>query len=147
MEVLVNTEEETEHEAARFLLTCHPTTKKATIITLSGNLGAGKTVYVRGVLRKYGVKANITSPTFVFMKEYDISQNTVNSFINLIHIDAYRLEDPHMLHTIVSDTFFTIPHNIIFIEWPERIKGTLPYISMRITINILSGTRRRIKYD
>ncbi len=147
MEVLVDTEEETEREASRFLSTCHPTNEKATIIALSGDLGAGKTAYVRGILRKYGVKANITSPTFVFMKEYDISQNTVNSFMNLIHIDVYRLENPNMLHTIVSDTIFTMPHNIIFIEWPERIKGTLPYISIRITIDILSGTHRRIKYD
>mgnify|MGYP002277753185 CR=1 FL=1 len=146
MEVFVDTQEEMMREAARFFKTRCPKKDEATLIALSGNLGAGKTTYVKGVALSGGITHPVTSPTFVFMKEYRLPEKE-NTFENLIHIDAYRMEEPQMLHTIVPKDIFADPQNIIFLEWPQRVGNVLPRIACTISIETLSGTRRRIIYD
>ncbi len=146
MEVLANTQDDVMSEAGRFFKTCHPNKNGATLITLSGDLGVGKTVFVKGVARSGGITKLITSPTFVFMKEY-VLPDTENHFEKLIHIDAYRMETPDMLHTIVPEYIFTNTQNIIFLEWPQKVKNELPNITHTISMEILSDMRRRITYD
>jgi len=146
MEVLANTQDDVMREAGRFFKTCHPNSNGATLVTLSGNLGVGKTVFVKGVALYGGITNIITSPTFVFMKEY-ILPSTENSFKRLIHIDAYRMETPEMLHTIVPEDIFADPENIIFLEWPQQVKKTLPNVTHAISMETLPDMRRRIIYD
>src|SRR5271168_798431 len=100
------------------------TTKKgAKIIGLSGNLGAGKTAFVKAVAEALGVSETVQSPTFVIEKIYKIQDP---HFEHLIHIDAYRLENAEELLKLGFKEISENPTNIIFIEWPEKVPGLLP---------------------
>lgn len=119
-----------------------PTSSKSTVICLSGHLGAGKTAFVKGVARALGIHENVTSPTFVIMKIYDIpttrsggaSRGAIWPWKRLAHIDAYRLEKPEELGAIDFKDLVSDPHNLIMIEWPENIEGALAGIGNRRTV-------------
>ncbi len=146
MEVFADTQEDTMREAARFFKTCRPVEGHATLVTLFGDLGAGKTTYVKGVALSGGVTRTVTSPTFVFMKEYPLSEKE-NLFKKLVHIDAYRMETPQMLRTVIPEDIFTDARNIIFLEWPQCAEGFLPSAEHTILIEALPDIRRHIIYD
>ncbi|MEJ7891225.1 MAG: tRNA (adenosine(37)-N6)-threonylcarbamoyltransferase complex ATPase subunit type 1 TsaE [Solirubrobacteraceae bacterium] len=89
------------------------------VVLVSGDLGAGKTTFVRGALRALGVTERVTSPTFVVGHLYEPPEGRV------AHLDLYRLggldaEDPGLL-----DPFFG-PDTITFVEWPERAADAWP---------------------
>ncbi|MCX6753845.1 MAG: tRNA (adenosine(37)-N6)-threonylcarbamoyltransferase complex ATPase subunit type 1 TsaE, partial [Candidatus Nomurabacteria bacterium] len=69
--------------------------KNATVISLSGDLGAGKTTITKEIAKQLGIKENVVSPTFVIMKIYKLKSSSKHyfNFKKLIHIDAYRIED------------------------------------------------------
>ncbi len=92
---------------------------KATLIGLSGHLGAGKTAFVKAVAKSLGITEDMTSPTFVIMKRYEISKNP--KWKNLIHIDAYRLEKKEELDVLDFSTLMKDPANLIMVEWPENV--------------------------
>jgi len=100
--------------------------EKAMVICLEGNLGAGKTTFTQGFLRRLKLKGPFTSPTFLIMKNYHIQENNnKNKFENVYHIDAYRIEEKDMAELgweeIVSNS-----KNIVIIEWSERLKKIIP---------------------
>ena len=100
-----------------------PHADRAVVVGLYGNLGAGKTTLTQSIATALGVVDTVTSPTFVIEKIYEL---TNRKFTHLIHIDAYRLEkSKELLHLgwkdIISD-----PHNLILIEWPERVADIMP---------------------
>lgn len=101
--------------------------KKARVVALSGNLGAGKTTLTQEFGRQLGIKENIISPTFVIMKIYKISPSSkyYSNFKQLIHIDAYRLESPEELLKIGWKELEEDKDNLIIIEWPENVKKAL----------------------
>ncbi len=99
-----------------------PTADRATILTLSGELGAGKTALTQAIGKKLGVTQGIVSPTFVIMKQY---QTPGGPFTSLIHIDAYRIEDEKELLPIRFEELTKQGNTLIIIEWPERITGAL----------------------
>jgi tRNA threonylcarbamoyladenosine biosynthesis protein TsaE len=105
---------------------------------LSGNLGSGKTVFVKGVAKAIGVKENITSPTFVVMKMYQGRKH------NLIHIDAYRLEGRVDLETIGFGEFSSDSMGFVFIEWPEKVFDTIPKDMKIINFEYLDEKTRKI---
>lgn len=89
------------------------------VVLVSGELGAGKTTFVRGALRALGVDGPVTSPTFVVGHAFDGASGPVS------HLDLYRLagmadEDPGLL-----EPFFA-PDAIVFVEWPEQAAGAWP---------------------
>ena len=90
----------------------------ATIISLSGELGAGKTTFAQGFARALSVSQNLRSPTFTLAKSYSIP----NSDCTLWHIDCYRLEKPEDARTIDLPIIFKDPKALVLIEWPERIQ-------------------------
>ncbi len=90
----------------------------ASIIGLSGHLGAGKTAFVKEVAKELGVDAEVTSPTFVIMKIYKTKDQT---FKTLVHIDAYRLSSKEELKVLNLDQFTHDPSILIMIEWPENV--------------------------
>lgn len=91
--------------------------KRAVIINLSGDLGAGKTVFTKGFLASLGVKSRVTSPTFVISKRYGVKKG---GFKNVFHFDCYRVRDPHELEVLGFKDMISDPRNIILIEWPEN---------------------------
>jgi tRNA threonylcarbamoyladenosine biosynthesis protein TsaE len=113
------------------------TLKPGDVVLVSGELGAGKTTFVRGALRALGVEGPITSPTFVVGHLYDGP---------LAHLDLYRLagmggEDPGIL-----DPFFA-PEAIVFVEWPEHAEDAVPpeRIAHRVRLAHAGGDDRRIE--
>ena len=92
---------------------------QAFVVGLFGHLGAGKTAFVKIVAKILGVKEEITSPTFVIMKNYKINHP---KWKNLIHIDAYRLEQREELEVLDFEGLVSNPENLIMIEWPEKVR-------------------------
>lgn len=89
------------------------------VIYLTGQLGAGKTTWVRGVLRGFGFSGTVKSPTFTLVEEYDLTVGMI------YHFDLYRLNDAKELQYIGIETYFH-PQSIVLIEWPEHGAGFLP---------------------
>lgn len=117
--------EETRNFAAEWLKTIapvHDVRKEATLVGLSGHLGAGKTAFVKAVAAELGISEEVTSPTFVIMKIYDISRS---SWKRLVHIDAYRLEKREELEALGWESLASDPGNLILVEWPENAGLTL----------------------
>jgi tRNA threonylcarbamoyladenosine biosynthesis protein TsaE len=113
----------------------------ATIVGLSGDLGAGKTTLVKAIAKELGITETITSPTFVIAKYYDTKDAR---FTKLIHIDAYRIEDPKELEVLGWDSIKKEPNTLVVIEWPEKVEELLPEDTKRFEINH-EGEERSIK--
>lgn len=92
----------------------------ATIVGLSGHLGAGKTAFVKQVARELGIKEEVTSPTFVLMKFYEVKNNNY-PWKRLVHMDAYRLERREELDALRFEEVASDPGNIVLVEWPEQV--------------------------
>lgn len=113
---------------------------KALVIALSGDLGAGKTTFVQGLMNGAGIKKKITSPTFVLMKKFQIpkAKFQINSkfqnlkFKNIYHIDCYRIKKTEELFNLGLKEILKNPQNIVLIEWPEIIKRYLSKDVIRI---------------
>jgi tRNA threonylcarbamoyladenosine biosynthesis protein TsaE len=106
------------------------------VVLVSGELGSGKTTFVRGACRALGVEGPITSPTFTIGHVYGASQEVA-------HLDLYRLaslagEDPALL-----DDYLT-PDRIGFVEWPAAGEPALQRVAARVLLEHLGGDRRRI---
>lgn len=95
----------------------------AVVVGLYGNLGSGKTTFTKSVAKVLGVTEDITSPTFVIEKVYELQNN---KFSHFIHIDAYRLEREEELVSLGWNEITSDKNNLIFIEWPEKVSGIMP---------------------
>ncbi len=116
--------------------------KGGEIIGLTGNLGAGKTVFTKGIAKRLGINENINSPTFVIMKIYNTNFKNIKL---LIHIDAYRLKSSEELKAIGIDEYFNRSDVVMVIEWAEKIKKILPQNTKFINIKI-DNNKRIINY-
>jgi len=128
--------EATEAAGARLAATLEP----GDVVLVSGDLGAGKTTFVRGALRHLGVQGPVTSPTFVVGHLHDGARGP------LAHLDLYRLagmhgEDPGLLDPFFSDD------TIAFVEWPEQAEDAFPAgrVAARVTLAHAGGDRRTIE--
>lgn len=95
------------------------------IIILSGELGSGKTKFVQGILKYFGLENEISSPTFTIVNEYS------TSILNIYHFDVYRLEDSDEFYAMGGDEYFS--KGICLIEWGEIIENILPKPYTKIT--------------
>jgi tRNA threonylcarbamoyladenosine biosynthesis protein TsaE len=89
------------------------------VVTLTGELGVGKTTLARAICRGYGVSEEITSPTYALVHEYRSPRSPV------YHIDLYRLESPEQLTNLGWDEIVS-SHALVLVEWPERAGERLP---------------------
>jgi tRNA threonylcarbamoyladenosine biosynthesis protein TsaE len=109
------------------------------IIALEGELGAGKTTLVGGILRAYGVTGPVRSPTYTLIEPYEAAGR------RLYHLDLYRLADPDEVEPLGIRDLLSEP-SILLIEWPSRATGALPAFDLSIGIDYLStdGDGRRV---
>lgn len=143
MEKGIENLEALEEEASALLKTLTPRTDRATLVTLSGELGAGKTSFVKALGKALGVQEHITSPTFVLLKSYPLSRK---DFSRLIHVDAYRLAGGAHLAPLKFDEYLADPRNLIVLEWPERIEDALPKADIALSLSVVEDERRTLSY-
>ena len=106
--------------------------QSATVITLSGELGSGKTTFTQALAKAAGVAGVVQSPTYVLMKSYPI---VFKNFTRLIHIDAYRFNNPEEFLALKPESFLSDKTALVVIEWPERIKGMLQKPDLSLTFS------------
>ena len=122
--------------------------KNGLVILLSGELGAGKTLLVKGLARLLGIKTKVKSPTFTLMKKYKIAPGSkLKSKRYLYHLDCYRLRNHkdllvHGIKDILKDK-----DNVVDIEWPERIKKILPKKHIKVQIDHVAKNQRKISIN
>jgi tRNA threonylcarbamoyladenosine biosynthesis protein TsaE len=114
------------------------------VLALTGDLGAGKTAFVKAVAKELGITEHITSPTFVIMKMYETPVTNESGFKRLVHIDAYRLESAHELEVLGWNELLADPDALIAIEWPEKVPGTIPNNAHHFTFEHIDETTRKI---
>ncbi len=98
---------------------------KGAVAILTGDLGAGKTVFARGVARALGIGDDITSPTFTLIHEYTIPAGGGTDASHLYHMDLYRLEDTSEM-TAIGIEDYLYGDGICLVEWGERLGDLLP---------------------
>ncbi len=116
--------------------------EEALVVGLSGHLGAGKTAFVKAVAKALNVKEQVTSPTFVLMKIYDLDQAIVSKdfpWKRLVHIDAYRLEKPEELEALDWEYLVVDKNNLIMIEWPENVGVDTQDIDTNVSCEAIGG--------
>ena len=138
MNTVTNSEQETIDLAIEFAATLLAND----VVLLDGELGAGKTCFVRGLCEGLGGDpTQVNSPTFVIMQEYE-----VDGGIRLVHIDAYRLSGTEELDTIGWDELLCDPNVIIAIEWPSKIAGAIPEHAVTVEIEHVDINTREITH-
>jgi len=109
--------------------------KGGEVMALIGELGAGKTVLIKGIAAGLGIKKTITSPTFVLMKLYKI-RNPKSEIRNLLHVDAYRLSSGQDLINIGLMDWLGKSDTVTVIEWADRVKEILPKKTIFVKIKM-----------
>ncbi len=109
---------------------------KGLVITLTGDLGAGKTTLVGGIAQGLGIKEKVTSPTFNILKCY------FHKPLDLYHIDAYRLEDGTNKDIGLEE--FIEGNGVCVIEWPNFIEEMIPEEKLNIEIHNLGDDKREL---
>ncbi len=132
-----------ETEAKTFVRSLTPA-RTATLVTLSGELGAGKTTFTQAVAKAVGIAEAVTSPTFVLEKIYELPAGQV--FERLVHIDAYRLSGGEELSALGFSELMYDPGNLIVLEWPEKVADTLPTPTIAITLTVNPDGSRTLSY-
>lgn len=143
MEKRVNSPKELEREVVTLVGHLSPQKGSATLITLSGELGAGKTTFTQTLARALGVEELVTSPTFVLEKVYDLKNS---EFSRLVHIDAYRLDGGEELSSLGFDDIMKDPGTLVVLEWPEKVAQALPKAQVSIALEVLPDNARTITY-
>jgi tRNA threonylcarbamoyl adenosine modification protein YjeE len=144
MEINTNSLEQTKEVAAELATKLSPQADQAVILTLFGDLGAGKTSFTQGLAQALGVEETVASPTFVIEKIYDLPAGA--NFRRLVHIDAYRLDSGDDLEKLDWARTVADPDNLIIIEWPERVAEVLPGHTFKINFKFIDDTSRQIEY-
>ncbi|OGT26790.1 MAG: tRNA (adenosine(37)-N6)-threonylcarbamoyltransferase complex ATPase subunit type 1 TsaE [Gammaproteobacteria bacterium RIFCSPLOWO2_02_FULL_42_14] len=130
---LLKSAADTEQFAEQFSNTLKP----PALIFLEGELGAGKTTFMKGLLRGLGFQGTVKSPTFTLVETYDIGARRV------VHADFYRLQDANELELIGFRDYLT-EESIVVIEWASKAKIYLPEPNWVCTLKLDVSSDRRI---
>ena len=120
----------------------------AEILALSGELGSGKTAFTKLLARELGIIERVISPTFILERDYSIKKNKKQlRFTRLVHIDAYRFDSEKDLKPLRLESKFNDPHNLVVIEWAERIKKALPKNTHWTKFSFVDENTRRVEFQ
>lgn len=135
--VISHSAEETERHGESF----GRRARAGMVFGLTGDLGAGKTQWVRGFARGLGIRGRIQSPSFGLVNEYRQGR------LPLAHLDLYRLETPAQILGAGLEDYLSPDAGVSVIEWYERWTGSPPTALVRVTFTALEGDQRRIDHD
>ena len=135
LEIITKNENETKLVAEKLAKTI----KSPCVISLVGDLGAGKTTFAKGFAKGLGVQENITSPTFAILNQY-------NGNIPLFHFDLYRLEGIEEAYSLGFEEYFDLTklQGVSLVEWASNAEGILPMRHMEITLEKINDNSRKI---
>mgnify|MGYP003393585341 CR=1 FL=1 len=144
--IITNSSEETQKfsEALAQKILQGKQYERAIVLSLSGDLGAGKTTFIQGFAKGLGIEEKILSPTFIVMKRFKIKDSR---FKNFYHFDCYRLDNEKDLETLGFVEIIENPENIVAIEWPERVEKILPKEVALIKFKHLEGSKRELTIE
>jgi tRNA threonylcarbamoyladenosine biosynthesis protein TsaE len=128
--LLIRNEQEMRDFGARLIGACD----RGGVITLSGELGTGKTTLVRGALQSRGVGQNVRSPTYTLVEYYPFDDFAI------AHFDLYRLGDPEELEYLGYRDYLN-PQTLCLIEWPQRASGYLQAVDLAIELDYAAAGR------
>jgi tRNA threonylcarbamoyladenosine biosynthesis protein TsaE len=134
MELASSSPEETEEIAGRLAASLH----LGDVVTVSGELGSGKTTFVRGAAHALGVDAPITSPTYTIGNRY-------HGRVDVSHLDLYRFESLSAPEWGDLEPYFE--GAVCFVEWPEAAGSGLPPVRVRVRLRHIDESRRAISID
>ncbi len=139
MKFISSSEMETKKFAENFASELHG----GEILALQGELGAGKTTFVKGLAEGLKIKQTIHSPTFVLMRIFKIPKSRAASreprVKTLAHIDAYRLNSSAEFSNIGAMDYLGDPNTLTVIEWPEKVKNLLKNFKNIVWVNFTYG--------
>lgn len=160
MEIITKTAKETQKIAkilAKEIIKMPTMGKGALVLTLTGELGAGKTTFTQGFVAGLGIKEEVSSPTFLIMKKIELHKHLLkvksaklkvqSKFKSLYHLDCYRLKNEKDLIDLDIKEIIEDRENIILIEWPEKIKKILPKNLIKISFEYKSLKERLINFQ
>ena len=125
---------ESEVQTIRYASIFARSLKAGDVVSLEGELGAGKTVFAKGVAQGLGIDEDVTSPTYAYMNDYDGK---------LYHFDFYRLSSGTQAEALgLTDYFYS--NGICLIEWAQNVKEVLPDNIITVSIKKLSENKREI---
>jgi tRNA threonylcarbamoyladenosine biosynthesis protein TsaE len=130
--IITASREETENFAREYAKTL----SAGDVVVLDGDMGAGKTVFSKGVAAGLGIEEEVTSPTYAYMNDYDG---------RLFHYDCYRIESVEQAENLGLADYFDMG-GICLIEWAQNIAPLLPRRVKRVVIKKLDENRREIEY-
>lgn len=133
MKYISNSVEQTIDIAMQFA----ETLKGGETVLLSGDLGAGKTHFAKGVARQFGIDEVVTSPTFTL-------HNCYQGRLTLNHFDFYRIDDPEEVAILGLDELFSVPDGVALIEWSQNVKSLLPSKCIVVTVSKTGENSREI---
>ncbi len=107
-------------------------------LALHGNLGVGKTTFVQGLARGFGIPEPVTSPTFNI---YTVHRGPART---LVHLDAYRLDNAQQIENLLLEDFLVSPW-CLAVEWPEKIDGFLPPTTWHLDLGIAADESHTVR--
>jgi tRNA threonylcarbamoyladenosine biosynthesis protein TsaE len=107
-------------------------------LALHGDLGVGKTTFVQGLARGFGITASVTSPTFNIYTVHRGPERT------LVHLDAYRLETTAQIESLLLEDFLNPPW-CLAVEWPEKIAAWIPADSLHLDLGITADEQHTLR--
>ena len=130
--IITTTREETENFAREYAKTL----SAGDVVLLDGDMGAGKTVFSKGIAKGLGIEEEVTSPTYAYMNDYDG---------RLFHYDCYRIESVAQAENLGLADYFDMG-GICLIEWAQNIAPLLPKGVKRVIIRKINENEREIEY-